>query len=69
VADEMRAVLQELGDERCLLLEVDVVDGWVGRRARPVRDDEREPLRERPLRPPRRPAAADTAVHEDDAGP
>jgi hypothetical protein len=69
VADEVRAVLQELGDERRLLLEVDVVDRRIGRRPGPVGDDEREALRERPLRPPRGPATPDAAVHEDHAGP
>src|SRR3990172_10906885 len=50
-----------------LLLEVDVLDGRSGRKPGPVEDDELETPRKWPLRAPRRPAAGDAAVHQDEA--
>ena len=63
----MGAAGERVGDEDGVLLEVDVVDGRVGRKARPLEDVELEPVGERALPAPGRPPAHDAAVDEDDA--
>src|SRR2546427_1384987 len=65
----MRPVFEQLHHEGRVLLEVDALDRRVRRRAGPVRDHEREPIRERELRLPRASPVADTAVDEDEARP
>ena len=69
VTDEVGAVADRVGHEDGVLLEVDVVDGWTRRESGPLEDLELEAVAERPLTAPRRAAAHDAAVHEDDPTP
>jgi len=66
--DEVRSRLDELLEPHCLVLEVDTLNVWAGRKAAPVRDDELEALLERPLFRPGRLAVDHTAMDEKDAG-
>jgi hypothetical protein len=68
VPDEVRSRLHERLEPNRLVLEVDALDVRAGREAAPVRDDELEALRERPLGRPGGLAVDDAAVDEEDAG-
>jgi len=68
MSDEMRPRLEVSLEPDRLVLEVDVLHVRAGRETAPVRDDELESLRERPLRRPGRLAVDDAAVDEEDAG-
>ena len=63
----MVAGLEQAGDELCVRLEVDPVDGRIGREPGSVENDELEALVQRQLSAPGRLASDDTAVHEYEA--
>jgi len=67
MADEMRAVTEQLGDQRRLGREVPAGQRRAAGEPRPVRHDQRPALGERELVAPRAAGVDDAAVHEHDA--
>ena len=63
----MRAVTDRLCDQNGMLVEVDVVDGRIGRESRPLQDLEPEPVAELALTAPGGSSAHDAAVDEHDS--
>ena len=67
MTDEVCVSAERVRHEGGVLGEVDALDRWVRRKARPLEDLELEPVCERALAAPGRPPAHDAAVDEDDA--
>lgn len=64
----MVAALEHSGELVRLILEIDALERRVGRISRTRHHDEREPLRQRPLRGPGLETERDAAMDEHDAG-